>query len=464
MKMAGISNLQKQFIDLAQGMPAVGFSWSLIAAQVRALEQSLAGANPATPAPGMGNVRMPVFGLAYSVFVNKLVFTAVTPNGPILDVDITANVHPVNQPAMVIRSYKITNSAPVPLELELNSANNSLYWKINGGFTPSITPSWAPTTDQSLTKTTIPAPQRDNYISQVEALIIWLTAPTFFDLVAAALPSLPLSDIIPWLVFMRPISVDYGQNYLVVTASKASMIIGDCTKQTIDITPDPAFPYGQAIPAVGLPDPSVVMAVYLPRTRLINFYASQVEPAVMVSESGGGIIKWSVGGAVGLKNLTVDVQTAQGLSAVISIAAGVDFVGAAQAWIDGPCGTRLSVADANVLGNGNFGADVVFKFNLSTGYLDADLNITAANIKPQWDVHTPFGYPLDGVADAVLDAVSKNEVTKLVGNVQHLGSWNIFKLLPRDLGLISGPEVRVEPYSEGLFEVSAFMGVRSHKI
>jgi hypothetical protein len=454
-----ISDLQAQFIDFAKGMPALGFSWDLISNQFSALQKLLAGVNPAKPASSMGDIHLPLSGLAYSVFVEDLAL-AQSARGPTLNIKIVANVHIQSRPDQVIRSYEITSSAPVSLSIDLNSANNTLYWKINGGVTPTINPSWAATTDQALALTNIPVPQRDNYLSQVETPIIWLTAPTFFDLVAAALPTFGLSDIVPWLVFLRPILPSYGTNYLLVTSAHASMIVGDCTKQTIDIVPDPNFPYGRPVPAPKLPDPSVAMAIYLPRTRLIDFYATQIEPAVMVTESGGGIIKWSLGGSVGLKSLAVDIQTAQGLSGVISIGAAVDFVGAAQSWIDGPCGTRLSVADANVLGSGNFGADITLKFDVTTGYLDADLKVTVANINPQWDVHTPFGYPLDAIADDILDAVSKNEVTKLVGKTQHLGSWNVFALLPRDIGLLSRPGSAVAPYSEGLSQVSAYMGVR----
>jgi hypothetical protein len=231
-----------------------------------------------------------------------------------------------------------------------------------------------------------------------------------------------------------------------------------CTPQTIDVVPDPTFPYGQPVPAPTLRGPHLDFAVYVPKTRLIDFYAAQIMPAVAVSDSGGGVIKWLMDGHVGLRKLTIDVQTAQGISGIISIQAGVDFLAYAKAWVEGPCGTQIAVGSATVQGDGTFGADIAIVIDLVSGYIEADLTVTQSVINPHWDIHTPFGWPLDAVADEVLNNISRDQVRKLAGTAMHLGRWSILALPASYLNYLAAIRQAPGPHSEGLLGVCALVG------
>jgi hypothetical protein len=107
----GISTLHSRFIQFAASMPAVGISWSQVDRDVSEIFASLTvgAVNPTNPSPALGNIPMAGYGLAYSVFLERLSLgPPAVPGGPaLLDVAVTANVHPLGQPAQVIRTYHV---------------------------------------------------------------------------------------------------------------------------------------------------------------------------------------------------------------------------------------------------------------------------------------------------------------------------------------------------------------------
>jgi hypothetical protein len=453
-----ISTLLGDFISFAKGMPAIAISWVAVINDVNGLSFALSGENPSNPAPSMANIPLPVYSLAYSVFVQDLNISHVG-SAVELTAKMIANVHPLNQPSQVIRSYLIETTQPASINLGYNMQTNEVFWQQQGNALPNITPSWGAEYQAVLATTSLPSPQDSSYLQDVEQQIIWLTGPSFVNLVAAALPSYNLADIAPWLKLSAPLLIDFSPLYhFILTSSHATITVGDCSPQTIAVVPDPDFPYGESIPSTtAATSNEAVFAVYAPKSRLIDFFSGQLEPAVVVYESGsGGIIKWTFGGSVGLSSLIVDISTTAGTSGVLSLSAGVNLVGAAQAWIDGPSGMHLSVADGSVLGTGSVSADIVITLNIATGYVDATLTIKQCTVNPQWDVHLLF--PLNGVADEILNALTTNEAAKLAGSTVRLGHWEV-------MGPISQSERKwmkeARAMSEGLAGVCAYVGLEA---
>jgi len=233
-------------------MPAVAISWKHIQADVSELAQALAGVNPASPAPSMGDIPLPVYRLGYSVFVQNLSLLQ-NVNVVYLTTTMVANVHPIHQPSQVIRSYVIQTTQPSPLTINYNQQSTEIYWEPNGGTTPTITPSWGANYKNILAGTSVPAPQDSNYLQSVEQQIIWLTGPSFINLVTGALPTYNLNEIVPWLKFSPPLRLDFSsQDRIIITSQYATITSGDCSPKTITLSPDPNFPYGQPIPSAKL--------------------------------------------------------------------------------------------------------------------------------------------------------------------------------------------------------------------
>lgn len=463
-----ISDLQSEFIAFARGMPAASISWRLVQANIANLLKSLAGTNPGSPQASMGNIPVvdqssppkTLYNMAYSVFLDSL---SLNRNGAAVQLyfKLSANVHPVNQPTNVIRSYEIETVQQIYLVLRYDYPSNTLIWSPQPAPAPQITTAWGANADASLAATTVPQPQRATYENQIEPDFLARTSANVVSLVVNTLPTYSLSDILPWLKFHPPLRFNFGSSHILVTSSAATLTIGDCNPQTVDIVPDPTFPYGQQIPAPTLYSGAIDLSVYLPRTQLISFLAGLMEPAVQVSDSGGGAIKWALGGSVGLKSLNVTLQSVQGLTGVVSVQAGVDLVATAQAWVDGPSGLKLSLASASLIANGQVGANVSVTLDLVTGYVDASLTVTNCQVNPNWAVNILNLWPLNVLADNILDSVSTNEAQKLTGHVVQLGKWNVLGLVQGYLATLPS-NVQAKPYSEGLAQVSALVAVESY--
>src|SRR5215217_4235362 len=97
-----ISDLHAKFIRFAHGMPAIAISWGQIQQEVALLARRLRGQPPTKPSPLMENMPMPVYGLAYSVFVRRLSI-APKANACEMDVEVLVTVHLEKHPELIIR-------------------------------------------------------------------------------------------------------------------------------------------------------------------------------------------------------------------------------------------------------------------------------------------------------------------------------------------------------------------------
>lgn len=459
-----ISELQHRFISFAKGMPAIAFSNDQIDRELKLIVTKLKGQYPDQPATSTSNIPMPVYDLAFSTFLNDLK-VKLYPGYAELGATLVATVHRRGRPDGVIREYKVETVDPIKIVFDYDAINREIYWRQDGVAIPKITPSWGIDADVVLAQTIIPDPKKDTYLAEVETPILWSTRNTFVALLIDVLPRYPLGEMAPWLSLLEPLRFDYAGDHIIVTASRAQIAVGGCSPSTIIVEPDPAFPYGEQIPNPSFSARNVDIAVYLPKTRLIDFVSGSIEPAILVANQGrSGIIKWSVSGAFGLKQLTADIKTGivyptgLSVSGIIGVFTAIDFVGAARAWVDGPSGTKIGLAGGSVLGSGEFAADIRIEANLSAGYITGDLKVTKSELtNVDFDVSTPFGWPLDAIAGEILDHVAKKEIRKLTNQVVHLGRWD-FMGIPLSY-LDSLGVARAFPIMEGLKGVSAYMGI-----
>lgn len=458
------TDLHIRFIDFAGGMPAFGFSLDTLRNDIATLQSALAGVYPGKPNATMANISMPLYRLAYSAFLDTLQVNIVG-GAAQLTATIRATIHPKDQSNDVIRSYLVSTVDPIVVILDYDQAARRLFWRQQGSPVVDMQPAWGADADAILASTTIPSPQKDTFLKEVEQPSFFSTQNMFVQLLVALLPSYELGEIAPWLTLLEPLRYDYAGNHFLVTAQRAQISVGGCDPKLVTVEPDPDFPYGMPIPSPSMGANRVDFAVYLPKTRFINFVSGVLEPAVLVSTGGGGLIKWSAAGAFGLKKLTADIATGitygnakLTVTGNIGLAAVIDFLGTARAWVDGPSGLKIGLASVSLTGTGNFAAQIRLTVDPVAGFVYADLVVTQADVTPNFDTSTGLPWPIDDVIDLVLDRVAHNEVKKLVGQVTHLGRWDFMGIPSAYLDHIPGG-VGAVPIMEGLEGVSAYVGI-----
>ena len=468
------TDLQVHFHNFAGGRPALAFSLSHLERAVAQFGEALAGVFPGSPHTMMKNAKLPVYDLAYSGFVRllKLDLTSVVPQ---LKAELVATVHPYGDPSRVIATYNVTLDRPLDVFLSYSEVTRELRWASRTSPLANVSPSFTPDAEQILQDLNVPEPVLDTYERKVEATIVWNTANTFVQLVLNALSPIDIGEMAPWLTLLDPLQFDFGQRYLIVTSDKVRMTIGDCTPVDVVIEPDPNFPYE-------VPDPvensrsAASVAVYLPKTRLVEFIAKNVLPAVMYDTGErGGIVKWRMNGAFGLKEFIVDVSGGKKignpwsgdltLQGTLSTSTAIALTGVARAWIDGPCGTKVGLASASIQGDGAFGADIVITYRSPGGpgtsdygaTLEAELLVKRSELDPNIDIDA-VGWPIDDIIGELVDHLVAKEIHKLSGVVHKLGKWDMVAV-PSWLVDLLGNEMRLAPVVESLSGVSSVIGI-----
>jgi len=468
------TDLQVQCHRFAGGRPALAFSLTHLEEIISKMGTVLAGAFPDKPHPTMADAKLPVYDLAYSGFV-KILKLDLRNGPPLLEAALTATVHPFGDPSRIIATYEVTLDRPLDVFLQYSAATRELRWASKTSPLANVAPSFAADAEQILTDLNVQEPVLETYERKVEATIVWNTSNTFIQLVLNSLPPIDLGELAPWLTLLDPLQLEFGQRYFVATSDKVRMTIGDCSPVDIIIEPDLNFPYQ-------MPDPvesgrsSATVAVYLPKIRLVDFVAKNVMPAVMYDTGErGGIIKWRMNGAFGLKEFIVDVAGGiqignpfsgdLTLRGTLSTSTAIALTGIARAWIDGPCGTKVGLASASIQGDGAFAADIAITYRSPGGpgtpdygaTIEAELIVTRSELDPNIDIDA-VGWPVDDILGELIDHLVAKEIHKLSGVVHKLGKWDMVAV-PSWLVDLLGSEVRLAPVIESLHGVSSVIGI-----
>lgn len=468
------TDLQVDCHAFAGGRPALALSLEHIKGSVDAFGSALAGDFADNPHSSMRNARLPVCGLAYSGFVNQLNLN-LKHGSPQLWIELRATVHLHRKPSKVIATYKITIEEPLDVFLSYSEPIRELRWASGSSPLVTVHPEFTEEADAILRELNVPDPIFDNYKRDVETIVIWTTSSSVVQLVVNALPPIDIGEMVPWLTLLDPLKLDFGERYLIVSAERSRMTIGACSPVDAVVEPDPEFPYQEAAP-VESEKSSAVDAVYLPKSRLIEFVSKNVMPAIMYDTGErGGIIKWRMNGAFGLKEFIVDVSGGirvgnpwsgnLTLSGTPSTSTAIALTGVARAWIDGPCATKVGLASASMQGDGRFGANIEIGYRSPGGpripdygaTLEARLVVTHSELDSNIDIDA-VGWPIDEIFDELADHLVEKEVHKLSGVVRKLGKWDMVSV-PSWLVDLVGNKTRFGPVVETLSGVSSVIGI-----
>ena len=468
------TDLQVHCHEFAEGRPALAFSLEHIKRAVNTFGSTLAGKFPHNPHYLMRNARLPVYSLAYSGFVKKLQLR-IKNGSPQLWVELLATVHPYREPSKVIVTYEITIDDPVDVFLSYSEVTRELRWASRSSPLATVHSTFSDNAKDILRELGVSEPVLDNYKRDVEVVVLWTTSSSVVQLVVNALPPIDVGEMVPWLTLLDPLQFDFGKRYLIISSEKCRMSIGVCSPVDVLIEPDPQFPYKAPDP-VEIKRSRAVAAVYLPKSRLVEFVSKNVMPAVMYDTGErGGIIKWRMSGAFGLREFIVDVSGgiqignpwsgALTLSGTLSTSTAVALTGVARGWIDGPCGVKVGLASASIQGDGEFRADIEITYHSPGGpgtsdygaTLEAELLVKRSVLDPNINIQA-VGWPIDEIIEELVDHLVAREVHKLSGVVRKLGKWDMVSV-PSWLVDLLGPRARLGPVIESLSGVSSVIGI-----
>jgi hypothetical protein len=233
------------------------------------------------------------------------------------------------------------------------------------------------------------------------------------NLLPSIIRNIPFPQIQKWFlpfVLRAPFKSHVSDGYLMVWTDDVLNIFQDCgqsqtpsapPKGTISQSGSPASPYDQFRPSI---------ATYIAATNLLSWQASQLAPAVMLSKNGGGFVRWSYDLAVSVTSLVLDLLAAPN-GGGLHLGLTIRIAGIASAWIDGPSGTRLSVATATLTADGSVDASAMVQYTPQTGHIDLETTVSANIDKSSIDL---AGGGLFGQIEAeVIELLIKTGIFKI---------------------------------------------------
>ncbi|MEQ1758230.1 MAG: hypothetical protein ABL986_07925 [Vicinamibacterales bacterium] len=329
-------------------------------------------------------------------------------------VNVRVWLHPAGQShaAIVTAEYQIQNARIEPI---FDTAVKEFKWTTRSvGSVVLASETWSPT-DAALVAAGYALPDgsgdRQRFLDEIYYGFKWLNAR---NLLPSVLTNIPFPQVQNWFLpfsLQFPFTTSVFDDYLVVWTNEVRAVFHDCGNindgstapvsqwQLRPGSPNPESPYDAQTPG---------FAMYLGAQNLVSWQALRLAPAVMLSDSGGGFLRWSYDVAVSVRSFMLDLIPGQG-GGRLELNSGLRAVGQATAWVDGPSGSRLSLATAALTADGQVRVTAEVEFEAKTRQLVLETTVRAAIDRNSVDL-TGGGlvWPLTAVGAEIAEILFKS--------------------------------------------------------
>jgi hypothetical protein len=229
---------------------------------------------------------------------------------------------------------------------------------------------------------------KEKFLEDIYYGFKWLNSRA---LLPSIIRNIPFPQVQKWFLpfaLMSPFKYAVQSRDLIIWTDVVRNVFQGCgTSETPSTPPSPSWRVrpGSPAPSSRFDNADVPFALYIAATNLVSWQAGQVAPAVMLSGGGGGFIRWSYDVAAAVRSLMLDLIPAPN-GGGLSLHLALRIAGLATAWIDGPSGTRLSLATAGLTADGTVDATAIVEYDPKSGHIDLETTVAAAIDKNSVDL------------------------------------------------------------------------------
>jgi hypothetical protein len=321
---------------------------------------------------------------------------------------------PGDPTAEIVRvAYRIEG---VRVGAEYDASRNNCAWTPAAPATPNMVgETWEATGAHLVAAGFVDAagnPDRDRFLREIYYGFVWINAAQLVATIFRAIPFPQLQKYTGPLRLKPPFQFEVVDSHFAVWTDEVDIIDVHCGGG--NIPKPPASANWHAIPHAGPKSPregsEPVLGLYVAAQTLVSWQAGYLAPAVSFSSSGGGFIRYDLDATVSLRSLDLSVQPDPN-GGSLSIDAGLRLTAQADSYMNGPCGTRLSLASATITGNGSAHADVRIRYDRPSRALRLELDVRADI--DQTSVHVTSGGLLGGILGEIVEILYKSGIIKV---------------------------------------------------
>jgi hypothetical protein len=332
-----------------------------------------------------------------------------------LSLDLTVTLHEPGNPASKIVDvlYRLPT---VKFDAAYDAGSGSCFWRAAPGQTlQKVSETWEPS-GQALINCGYAdgsgQPDKQRFLDEVYYGFVWVNAARLMDTVFGAIPFPQLQIYLGPIRLKAPIQFQQTAEYFAAWSNEVELVNLMCGESQAPPTPSATSVQVTTTSAIKSPidTKSPPAAVYLAAKNLVNWYAGVLAPALMISSGGGGFVKWSVDAAVSLRSLRLDLVQSQ-YGGGLLLEAKLRLAGVADSWIDGPCGSKLSLASAGITADAGARASANVTYDPNKRVLRLACQVSADVDKNSVNITT--GGLLGGVFGEVVEILYKSGALKI---------------------------------------------------
>lgn len=302
----------------------------------------------------------------------------------------------------------------VSLTGEYDRTRGQCFWKPASPSAPSKTGELWEATGTNLIKAGFVdgngAADRQSFLDQFYYGFVWINSAQLLPTILRAVPFPQIQHYLGPIRLSGLLEMEIVDEHLAVWSNEVDIIDVHCGGGTIA---KPAVKTDWAAAGVGTPkspwdnrEPD--LGLYLGATTLLDWHAGYLAPAIAIHQSGGGFVRYDLDGALSLQSLKLTLQIDPN-GGSLTLDAGLRLLALADSYMDGPCGSRLSLASATLTGDAYAKATVGVHIESKALVLDLDIQADV----DKGSVNISSGGLLGGIFGEIVEILYKSGILRI---------------------------------------------------
>lgn len=221
------------------------------------------------------------------------------------------------------------------------------------------------------------AADKQRFLEEVFYGFVWINKTNLLDTILRAVPFPQVQRFLGPIQLAGLLQSEVIDQHLAVWTDEVN-VLGQCGGGVLPKTGVATSWSAQGASAVKSPwdgrEPA--LGLYIGATTLLDWHAGYLAPAIAFRKSGGGFVRYDVDGALSLQRLALVLRIDPN-GGSLELDAGLHLLAYADSFIDGPCGSRLSLLSATIQADASARAVIGVHFEQKALALVLDIDIQA---------------------------------------------------------------------------------------
>jgi hypothetical protein len=268
---------------------------------------------------------------------------------------------------------------------------------------------------------------KEQFLDDIYYGFRWVTGAQLLPTLLSGIPFPQIHEMLGCFRLKPPFRFEQVEDYFVVWTDQVELVSNLCGElEQPDQPPSGRWNrLGSQPPASPYDDRTPEVVLFVGAQKIASWHAQEFAPAIHYRQRGGGFVRWSYEGWVAINSLEISLEPRPDGGALL-LSSDLYLRAHAEAWMDGPCGTRIDAASASISGEGAANAEIALAYDLPTSSIVMAMAVQGRIDPSTIDIDT--GGLIPAVVGEIFEALVRTGAVRVQSSLSHRSRTTLLDL------------------------------------